>query len=295
MKIRDNSEQFEKNNEKDIESNRLPNELGESLESTGLSNELGNSSDLERLSEALENSTKSTKLLNTIQEKDREKNESVLSEKLLAKIREDYPGISDEFIAAIRTKDNYKKLDKIVKVDEEEKDFLEPDRIYESGSDKIAMYTDDTGELYRVNDTLLPDKKYEINGFSYLTDKLGRIILAWGLVTNDERESRKPITDSIHDIGRGDEKVTDDKGHILAHQLGGSNGLENMIAQDAHINRGEYNKFEKQLAAEAKAGKEVFVAVQPIYKGDSARPKAIVYTAIIDGKKEMRIFSNGGN
>ena len=101
------------------------------------------------------------------------------------------------------------------------------------------------------------------------------------------------IKDTLEDIGKGFEKETDDRGHLIGDQFGGSNGLENMIPQDANINRITFKNFENQLAKEVKANKDVQVKIDLIYKGDSRRPEALVVTYSIDGKKSMEIFKNG--
>ena len=35
--------------------------------------------------------------------------------------------------------------------------------------------TDDLGQLYRVGDDLVPNMSYEINGYKYVTDAMGRV------------------------------------------------------------------------------------------------------------------------
>ena len=52
-----------------------------------------------------------------------------------------------------------------------------------------------------------------------------------------------PIKDSIESIGKGYEKVGDDRGHLIGDQFGGANSLENMIPQKAEINQTIYEKL----------------------------------------------------
>lgn len=158
--------------------------------------------------------------------------------------------------------------------------------------DGQTYYYDDNGELYRVGNDLLPNHEYEINGYKYKTDSLGRIISAEGRLRLKDREGRLNIRDSIEAIGKGDEKEGDDRGHLIGDQFDGSNGLENMIPQDAEINEKDFRKFENELANAVKEGKEVYVKVEPIYEGDSHRPTAIVVTYTIDGKENVRVFPN---
>lgn len=159
--------------------------------------------------------------------------------------------------------------------------------------DGKTYYYDDNGKLYRVENELAPNTQYEINGYKYKTDNQGRIVSAEGTLHMKEREGRLPIKDSIEDIGKGDQREGDDRGHLIGDQFDGSNGLENMIPQDANINRNDFKNFENELAKEVKDGKEVTVKIEPIYDDESRRPEAIVVTYSIDGEENVRIFPNG--
>jgi len=159
--------------------------------------------------------------------------------------------------------------------------------------DGKTYYYDNNGKLYRVENDLAPNSKYEINGYKYTTDDQGRIVSAEGTLHMKDREGRLPIKDSIDDIGKSDQKEGDDRGHLIGDQFDGSNRLENMIPQDANVNRNDFKKFENELAKEVKDGKEVNVKVEPIYEGDSKRPVAIVVTYSIDGEESVRVFPNG--
>lgn len=156
-----------------------------------------------------------------------------------------------------------------------------------------TYYYDDNGKLYRVENDLAPNSEYEINGYKYTTDDKGRIVSAEGTLHMKNREGRLPIKDSIEDIGKGDQKEGDDRGHLIGDQFDGSNGVENMIPQDANINRNDFKNFENELAKEVKDGKEVNIKVEPIYEGDSKRPVAIVVTYSINGEESVRVFPNG--
>lgn len=159
--------------------------------------------------------------------------------------------------------------------------------------DGVTYYYDANGDLYRVGNELLPTCQYEINGYTYKTDELGRIVSAEGKLHIKERDGRLSIKDSIDDIGKGSQKEGDDRGHLIGDQFDGSNGLENMIPQDANINRNDFKNFENELAKEVKDGKNVKVKVEPVYEGDSRRPTAIVVSYSIDGGESIRIFPNG--
>lgn len=158
--------------------------------------------------------------------------------------------------------------------------------------DGKTYYYDANGNLYRIDDDLLPNTEYEINGYKYTTDDKGRIISAEGDLHLKDRKGKLPIKDSPEAVGKGDQKDTDDRGHLIGDQFDGSNGLENLVPQDSDINQKDFKNFENELAKEVKAGKTVHVKVEPIYEGDSHRPSAIVVTYSIDGEESVRVFPN---
>lgn len=161
-----------------------------------------------------------------------------------------------------------------------------------AGRIEKARYYDDAGKEYRVGNDLLPNNSYEINGYSYSTDEFGRILSAEGTLHMKNREGRLPIRDSIEDIGKGDQRSTDDRGHLIGDQFDGSNGMENMIPQDAGINRNDFKNFENDLAAQVKDGKEVYVKVEPLYESDSRRPEAVLVSYSVNGNENYREFPN---
>lgn len=88
---------------------------------------------------------------------------------------------------------------------------LEP----ESSEEQEICYYDDNGKLYRSGNELVPSNEYEINGYQYKTSENGSIISAEGTLHLKEREGRLQIKDSIKDIGKGDEREGDDRGHLI--------------------------------------------------------------------------------
>ena len=174
----------------------------------------------------------------------------------------------------------------------EEFQKIEPNATYYRHGD--ILYTDDNGSIYRCNNELLGDNTYEINGYTYSTDEMGRVVSAEGKARLKTHEGKLEIKDSKESISHGDAKETDDRGHIIGDQLDGSNGMENIVAQDANINQGAYKKLEDRIAKAVKEGHDVDIKVEPIY-GDklSYRPTEIKYTYTIDGEKNITLFPNG--
>lgn len=193
----------------------------------------------------------------------------------------------------ITTEEAKNYLDNLFAGEIEDEEFSETENPHQEELDGKTYYYDDNGKLYRVESDLAPNTEYLLNGYKYTTDEKGRIVSAEGTLHMKNREGRLPIKDSIEDIGKGDQKDSDDRGHLIGDQFDGSNGLENMIPQDSNINRNDFKNFENELAKEVKDGKEVYVKIEPVYDGDSRRPVAIVVTYSIDGEESVRVFPNG--
>ena len=87
----------------------------------------------------------------------------------------------------------------------------------------------------------------------------------------------------------------DDAGHIIARLLGGRGGLnsDNVFAQLSAVNRGEFREFEKVIASDVRAGKNVNVDIQFIYPDATTdRPSGIRYSVTVDGTTTTRLFDN---
>ena len=166
------------------------------------------------------------------------------------------------------------------------------DDIQTEESDRKKYY-DDKGICYRIENDLIPDNEYELQGYQYETDHFGRIENVQGRLHLKDHEGRLPIKDSIEVIGRGYQLETDDRGHIIGDQFDGNNGMENIVPMDMEVNRSDFKKLENELAEELKQGKPVYVEMDLIYEDDSFRPTAMAVTYQIDGEISQRIFING--
>lgn len=167
---------------------------------------------------------------------------------------------------------------------------LQPNTVYDVDGER--HYTDDNGEFYRVNNDLVADNTYEINGYKYETDENGRIVSVEGKLQVKDHDNYRKIKDTKSEIGKGNEKETDDRGHIIGDQFNGSNGMENIVAQDSVLNQREYKDFENQLAKEVNKGKDVHMRVDLDYPGDSYRPGSFLVSYSINGEEFIKVFSN---
>lgn len=173
-----------------------------------------------------------------------------------------------------------------------------PENPHQDIIDGKKYYYDDNGKIYRVDNELVANHEYSINGYEYKTDEQSRIVSASGIIQTKDHEGRPPIEDSMDNIGRGDQRKTDDRGHLIADRFNGGNGLENLIPMDSELNRrgGDYYKLEDYMADAVASGADVYAEINVVYDGDSARPSEFRITVLVDGEKEIYVFKNeGGN
>ena len=152
-------------------------------------------------------------------------------------------------------------------------------------------YYDDNGKLYRVGEHLLPDTEYEVNGYKYNTDAKGRIVSAEGKLRMRDSDYEREMEDVKRMDGQ-DYKPGDDRGHLIGHQFGGSDKLENLVPMDAKLNHWDFYKVEKTLADAVKDNADVKLKVEPVYGDDSTRPSEFKVSYSIDGDRETVVFRN---
>ena len=163
----------------------------------------------------------------------------------------------------------------------------------ESGDlDDRKVERDDAGNPYKIDGRMMPNCRYEINGYTYKTDELGRRVSAEGTLHIKQHEGRLPIKVSKEQVGGKEHRESDDKGHMVGDQFGGSSGVENLVSMDRDINQKDFNKLENYLAKAVKAGSEVNYKFEAKYNDDSQRPSKFVVTYTIDGEKSVRVFIN---
>ena len=176
------------------------------------------------------------------------------------------------------------------------KGTLPPNSIFRLGTSDTAKIcrTDAAGIVYRINDELVPNITYKLGTVVYQTDDYGRIVKVTfdELTLKDADRPRKVIQNTLSEIGRGYEKVNDDRGHIIADRFNGNNSLANIVSMDSDLNRGEYKAMEDIWAECIKLGKNVSGTIELKYSGKSYRPDVLdVWYDIGEGSIE-KVFSN---
>ena len=171
------------------------------------------------------------------------------------------------------------------------RDALAVNKVDGKIGEEPKQYFDDKGIKYRERDKLEPSTKYERNGYIYKTDKKGRIVSAEGKLKMRDPEYTRNM-ENVRKIDPKEYKDTDDQGHLIGHQFGGSDKLENLVPMDTKLNRGDFAKLENTLADAVKDGADVRLKVEPVYKDDSARPIEFRVSYSIDGEKDAVVFKN---
>lgn len=162
-----------------------------------------------------------------------------------------------------------------------------------SENNESSFEKDDNGKVYKENGELLPNNEYTIRGYDYKTDDQGRIVSASGDLRWKDHEGRLEMPDNIHDIGKGDERSTDDRGHLIADEFNGSGGKENLVPMDSYLNQhGDYRNLEKEWEQKLAAKENVYVEIDVDYNGDSRRPEAFTVGYDTGGEHYEKTFLN---
>ena len=164
-----------------------------------------------------------------------------------------------------------------------------------SGTEAIKCYTDSNGTIYQVGNDLVKNITYELNGYKYTTDSLGRVVEAVADNLRLNTSERGKISDSLtmDVIGRGYELAGDERAHIFADKLCGSGSLGNMVAMNGNVNKSAYKKVENTLAKALINGNDVQEKIKMIYGRKSYRPdKFVIEYSINDGKKVVETILN---
>lgn len=152
-------------------------------------------------------------------------------------------------------------------------------------------YLDDNGTKYRDGNHLLPNTKFEVNGYKYETDDKGRLVSAEGKLRMCDPDYERGM-ENVKKIEGQEYKPGDHQGHLIGHQFGGSDKLENLVPMDAKLNQGDFAKVENTLATAVKDGADVKLRVEPMYENDSTRPSKFKVSYSIDGDRDVEVFKN---
>jgi len=146
---------------------------------------------------------------------------------------------------------------------------------------------------YFLNEKLIPDFLYIVDGIKYHTDSIGRVKKVSGVLTRlSEVSSRNNgfQTKIVEDYGI---KGIDQGGHMLANIFGGAYEWINMFPLNRSLNLGKYKQVENIWRKSIIEGKKVNYSIEFDYTNTiSHRPKLINIIYSIDGKRESLLLEN---
>lgn len=120
---------------------------------------------------------------------------------------------------------------------------------------------------------LKPNENYEVNNYSYETDRYGRIKRCEGTLRLEEGKRN-----TAHQIRAGEEYrlENDEGGHLIGARFGGSEKIDNIVPMDYDVNHHEYKDIEDDWAEQLKKNNKVYVKIDCVYEGESTRPTAFI-------------------
>lgn len=149
-------------------------------------------------------------------------------------------------------------------------------------------------EHFETTYSLKSNEQYEVNNYSYETDRYGRIKRSEGTLRLEEGKRN-----TAHQIRAGGEYrlENDEGGHLIGRRFGGSEKVDNIVPMDYDVNRYEYKELEDEWADELEKGCKVDVKVRCKYEQESTRPTAFIVKYRVtdpDGftRNEAKIIDN---
>lgn len=144
-----------------------------------------------------------------------------------------------------------------------------------------------------------PNTKYIINNVEYLTDDLGRVVNAKSKITPSNIVGQKYRDSNVQRqmSSLKGSMPSDDAGHLIGNQFGGSTNMINLVPMSSSINRqgGAFAKIEQQLLKALKENKDVEIEIilkYPTKPKGTQRPEWFEITYYIDRVKKVEILKN---
>lgn len=133
--------------------------------------------------------------------------------------------------------------------------------------------------------------KYDVDGFIYETDDLGRV-----LETTADLDDIARVRLGNHQIKAVDIKDgvrgVDQGGHIVGSRFFGPGEQINLYPMSANLNLSSWKQMENLWADAMVAGKDVKIKVKAIYQGTTQRPIGFEVDYWIDSQISTRTFPN---
>ena len=129
--------------------------------------------------------------------------------------------------------------------------------------------------------------------FTYNSD--GTIHTATATITSSDLGTGTNTNASSRRYARSLGSPTDDAGHIIGKQLGGSGGKANVFPQNPNVNRCSFAQFEGRVASLVHESESVNITITFEYDSGT-RPTSVRYEAVGNhGRKLTQTFKNTCN
>ena len=116
--------------------------------------------------------------------------------------------------------------------------------------------------------------------YTFITDDLGRPVSAAGTVHLGDSQRNKNLTRKVGNLAGSS---SDDGGPLIADSLGGPTEAYNLVPMNLSLNRGQYEKLERELRSYLANGHKVDVDIQSVYTDNGIKPSSIIYKYWVDG------------
>ncbi len=117
--------------------------------------------------------------------------------------------------------------------------------------------------------------------FTAQTDSFGRTISSKISDVQVKETAREVLSDKLKDNSY---RVGDERGHIIADNLGGPATKENVVPQDFNVNRSQMKRVENTVRELKESGHKVDYEVKTNYVADDVRPSSFEPKITVDGK-----------
>lgn len=160
------------------------------------------------------------------------------------------------------------------------------------GKEEIELEPGEKGNWNKkLNKPLKANKRYNVGGYLYDTDDLGRVKKVTAKL-DLKKKGRNTYQQKKSVSLKEGIKGKDDGGHLIAQIFDGPGEQINYVPQRSGLNRGEWKSMENKWKKALKENKEVDVKINNIFEGNSKRPKAQEVEFKIDGEVFVEIFEN---
>jgi len=206
-----------------------------------------------------------------------------------------FPYLGDAFgksAKEARTLARLKKMEELAEIVEKTDKLKKNLSVTDKTRDMIKVI-EDTGDMsdiarQQLNRKLIPNTSYDINGYLYKTDELGRVINVRGKLELGDGTRNK-----YQQIKTGKKGIQDDEGgHLIGDRFGGPGEAINLVPQNSNLNRGAWKKMENEWEDALNQDKDVIINIKTNYDRDSVRPDSFTVKYSIDGKDYTRKFKN---